>query len=196
MKSIRRMSPAVIFLDEFESLTPPRGSGESGAERRIVSTLLAELDGLATKNSASLVITIGATNLPWLLDSAILSRFQTRIYIPLPDAPARLAILEIHLMRRGHKVLVPMEELVQRSQGFSGRELEQLCQKAVAHMTERMNPDLLALVDKGQAAVINYQLKVDALTCEDFESAFAQVQPVATAEMINKYEEWFKKVEA
>jgi SpoVK/Ycf46/Vps4 family AAA+-type ATPase len=67
----RRLSPAVIFLDEFESLTPSRGSGESGSERRIVSTLLAELDGLQGKDDDSFVMTICATNLPWLLDLAI-----------------------------------------------------------------------------------------------------------------------------
>jgi katanin p60 ATPase-containing subunit A1 len=85
----RRLSPAVIFLDEFESLTPVRGSGESGAERRIVSTLLAELDGLQAKDDTGFVLTICATNLPWLLDLAILSRFQRRIYVPLPDPDAR-----------------------------------------------------------------------------------------------------------
>ena len=81
----RTLSPAVIFLDEFESLTPSRGSGESGSERRIVSTLLAELDGLQGKDDDSFVMTICATNLPWLLDLAILSRFQRRIYVPLPE---------------------------------------------------------------------------------------------------------------
>ena len=189
----RRMNPAVIFLDEFESLTPSRDSGESGAERKVIGTLLAELDGLATKNDPRLIITIAATNLPWMMDSAILSRFQQRIYIPLPDTAARKVILEIHLLRRGHKILVPMDELVQRSAGFSGRELEQLCQFAVSNMMARMNPDLLPRVDKGQDAVINYQLKVEPLTRADFDFAFSIVNPIATPDMIHKYEEWFKK---
>lgn len=186
----RRLSPSVIFLDEFESLTPPRGSGESGAERRIVSTFLAELDGMQTKDDASFVLTIGASNAPWLLDSAILSRFQRRIYVPLPDEAARQAILEIHLNRRGHHSQAPLSELVQRTQGFSGREIEQLCQLAVTHMTRRLNPDLEQMVDQGYEQVGAYTLKIAQLSRADLDYAFAQVKPVANAEMINRFNRW------
>jgi len=192
----RRLSPAVIFLDEFEALTPPRGSGESGAERRIVSTFLAELDGLESKEDEQFVLTMGATNLPWLLDSAILSRFQKRIYVPLPDEAARRAILEIHLTRRGHKSLVPLDELVRRTPGFSGREIEQLCQTAITHMTQRANPELLAVVDKGQEAIREYAIRVEPLTREDFEVAFDQIRPITTSAVLRRYEEWIRQVEA
>ena len=193
----KRLSPAVIFLDEFESLTPPRGSGESGAERRIVSTFLAELDGLTGKDEdESFVLTIGATNAPWLLDSAIFSRFQKRIYVPLPDKEARKSIFEIHLARRGHKSKVTMDELVRRTQGFSGREIEQLCQIAIEHMTRRTNPDLLDIVDKGQEAVREYELRVEALTEQDFQVAFEQTRPIATAEVLRRYEQWLERMEA
>jgi katanin p60 ATPase-containing subunit A1 len=191
----RRLSPAVIFLDEFDSLTPPRGSGESGAERRIVSTLLAELDGLATKEDESFILTMGATNVPWLLDTAILSRFQQRIYVPLPDPAARKTILEIHLTRRGHRLGVSLDELVTRTQGFAGREIEQLCQTAIAFMTRRANPDLLSIVDRGQAAVRNYEIRVEPLTQADFAVAFEQIKPVANQEMLDLYSDWVKKVE-
>lgn len=191
----RRMSPAVIFLDEFESLTPPRGSGESGAERRIVSTLLAELDGLASKDDESFVLTMSATNVPWLLDSAILSRFQKRIYVPLPDEAAREAILNIHLAKRGHQSKISMPELVRRTNGYAGREIEQLCQTAITHMTQRANPDLLSLVDKGQEAVREYEIRVQPLSEEDFKTAFDQIRPIANREMLLRYSEWVKKAE-
>lgn len=192
----RRLCPSVIFLDEFESLTPPRGSGESGAERRIVSTLLAELDGMATIEDDSFVLTIGATNVPWLLDIAILSRFERRIYVPLPDSEARKAILEIHLTRRGHSSAVPLSELVWRTDGFSGRDIEQLCQFAIMNMTRRTNPDLLKVVDKGQEAIRDYEIRVETLTADDFHSAFEQVHPVTTAEMLRRYQDWMKQMEA
>jgi katanin p60 ATPase-containing subunit A1 len=192
----RRLSPSVIFLDEFESLTPPRGSGESGAERRIVSTFLAELDGLATKDEQCFVLTMGATNLPWLLDSAILSRFEKRIYVPLPDEAARQTILEIHLTRRGHRSLVDLGTLARRTAGFSGREIEQVCQTAVARMTVRANPDLLAIVDKGQEAIRDYELRVEPLTEADFRDAFEQVRPITTAAMLKRFEEWMQQAEA
>ncbi|MGC1379327.1 MAG: AAA family ATPase [Anaerolineales bacterium] len=192
----RRLSPAVIFLDEFESLTPPRGEGESGAERRIVSTLLAELDGMSTKDDESYVLTIGATNLPWALDNAILSRFQKRIFVPLPDAEARRAILEIHIPKRGHKLKVSLEDLVTRTDGYSGREIEQICQTAITHMTQRANPGLMDIVDQGQAALRNYEIKVAPLDEEDFKVAFSQIHPSTDPQLLQRHREWLSKAEA
>ena len=189
----RRLSPSVVFLDEFESLTPPRGSGESGAERRIVSTLLAELDGLESKSDTSFVLTIGATNFPWLLDPAILSRFQRRIYVPLPDAEARRAILEIHILRKGHQTEVPLDEWVRRTEGYSGREIEQLVQAAVNHMIERVNPGLLSAADKGAKAARGFQLKVEPLTRADADFAFEQVKPGTPRDLLQKYQRWAEK---
>jgi katanin p60 ATPase-containing subunit A1 len=186
----RRLSPAVIFLDEFESLTPVRGSGESGAERRIVSTLLAELDGLQAKDDTGFVLTICATNLPWLLDLAILSRFQRRIYVPLPDPEARQAILNIHLSQRGHTSLLPMAQLVQQTDTFAGREIEQLCLIAINAMIRRSNPDLLKIVDQGAAQVQAYQLQVTPLAQEDFRQAFSQIKPISDPALCQRYEYW------
>jgi len=192
----RRLSPAVIFLDEFEALTPPRGEGESGAERRIVSTLLAELDGLASKDEENYVLTIGATNLPWLLDSAILSRFQKRIFVPLPDAEARRSILEIHLTKRGHKTRLPIPKLVERTEGYSGREIEQVCQTAITSMTQRANPSLMDVVDRGQAALREYEIKVEPISEEDFVVAFSQIHPATDAALVRRHLEWQKEAEA
>jgi katanin p60 ATPase-containing subunit A1 len=190
-----RLSPAVIFIDEFESLSPPRGLGESGAERRIVSTLLAEIDGLGSKGQDDLIITIGATNVPWLIDNAILSRFQKRIYVPLPDAEARQIILEIFIQRRGHKSQWPLDELVARTDGYSGREIEQICQTAVTHMTQRANPELMAMVDKGQEALQDYEIRIESLSSEDFDVAFKEIKPGSDAEMLHRYQAWSKQVE-
>ncbi len=186
----RKLSPAVIFLDEFESLTPARGSGESGAERRIVSTLLAELDGLQAKDDDSFVMTICATNLPWLLDLAILSRFQRRIHVPLPDAAARETILDIHLGRRGHQCKIPISELVKRTDGFAGREIEQLCLIAINTMIRRVNPDLLGVVDKGLERLAAYELKVTPLEETDFAPAFSQIKPLADPRLLTRYANW------
>ncbi len=138
----RRMSPAVVFLDELESLTGQRDAGESGAELRVVSTFLSELDGLTGKDDASYVLTIGATNVPWLIDKAILSRFEKKIYVPLPDAAARKSVFHILLDQKGYSTGIPYEDLVKRTEGYSGRELEQLANEAIKHMVEQVNPRL------------------------------------------------------
>ena len=188
-------APAVVFLDEFDSLTPPRGGGESGAERRILSTLLSELDGLADKTgkgeTSPYVLTIAATNVPWLIDKAVLSRFGAKlIYVPLPDDAARQAILRIHLEGKGHKTKVSHKELVARSEGCSGREIEGLCQEAVNHMVQRMNPELFERVDMGREALSRYKLKLAPLVAADFDHAFERARPKTTLTDIAGYEKW------
>lgn len=186
----RRLAPAVIFLDEFESLTPARGSGESGAERRIVSTLLAELDGLHGKSDSGFVLTIAATNLPWLLDLAILSRFQKRIYVPLPDTEARRAILAIQLQKRGFQSAVSETALLQKTEGFAGREIEQFCIIAINNMIRRSNPDILEIASEGMEKISAYALKVETLTAVDFEVASDQVKVVTDKQKLAQFTNW------
>ena len=191
----RRISPAVIFLDEFESITPQRGNDDSGAERRMVSTLLPELDGLTSKASSAYVLTIAATNLPWLIDKAVLSRFEKKVYIPLPDAPARETILRLHLEQRGHQTEAPYTELIRRTARFSGRQIEQLCKEAVSQMTQRANPDLDRRVDEGRKAIVNYQIRIVPLTEADFIAAFERVHPETAAADLERYEQWRTRLE-
>jgi len=188
--SARRLAPAVVFLDEFEALSPPRDGTQSGAEARIVSTFLAELDGLAQKGETPYVLTIAATNTPWLIDRAILSRFEKKIYIPLPDTPARQRILEIHLQEKGHHTQVPYNELVERTDGYSGREIAQLCKEAIKQMVERVNPDLAAVVDQGREAAAQYELQVQPIQRIEWEVAFARVRPQTTAVELERFKTW------
>ena len=107
----RDTSPSVVFLDEFESLAGQRDASDSGAERRILSTLLSELDGMDSKGRGDIyVLTIAATNRPWDLDGAVLSRFEKKILIPLPDEPTREKILRIHLERVGYWTVVSVDD--------------------------------------------------------------------------------------
>lgn len=191
-----RLSPSVVFMDEFESLSTPRGSGDSGAERRIVSTILAELDGLTSKGMPETIITIGATNVPWLIDSAILSRFQKRVYVPLPKADARRTMLGIFLTQRGHHSQATLETLVKRTEGFSGREIEQICQTAINHMIQRVNPALMDVVDQGQDALRDYEIQVEPLAQTDFDVAFEQIHPMSDPAKLRRYEKWLREVEA
>ncbi|NLA79729.1 MAG: ATP-binding protein [Chloroflexi bacterium] len=186
----RRLAPAVIFLDEFESLTPARGSGESGAERRIISTLLAELDGLQSKSDNAFVLTIAATNLPWLLDLAILSRFQKRILVPLPDEAARKAILNIQLARRGFTTQLSEATLIEKTAGFAGREIEQFCIIAINNMIRRSNPQILETANRGLDEISAYQLNIDALNEGDFALASAQVKPVTDKTRLAQFTNW------
>lgn len=176
----RQKAPAVLYMDEFESLAAQRTGEESGAERRILSSILAELDGIMTKGDDRYVLTIAATNVPWLLDKAILSRFQRKILIPLPDPPARESILTILLRKRGLSSETPLSEIVAATEWFSGRELDALARAAVNHMVLEMNADLTSLADQGQEAIRSYKLKVRTLGRKDWDAGLATVQRVTT----------------
>jgi len=115
--------------------------------------------------------------------------------VPLPDAQARRTILEIFITRPGHKSQLTIDELAERTQGYSGREIEQVCQTAVTHMTQRANPGLLAIVDKGQDAVRDYEIRVEALSPQDFEIAFTEIKPGSDSAMLRRYEAWSKQVD-
>ncbi|MBI3271947.1 MAG: ATP-binding protein [Planctomycetes bacterium] len=187
----RDASPSVIFLDEFESLCARRDSGDTGPERRLLSTLLSELDGLEQKGRRDIyVLTIAATNRPWDLDPAILSRFEKKILIPLPDAETRRRILFLHLYKRGFRSSANPEMLVRLTEGMSGREIEGFCKEVSSRMVAEMNRDLPRLVDAGLDEVQKYQIRVRDLTPEDFDHARARIHPQTTPEEMRKYVDW------
>ncbi len=187
----RDASPSVVFLDEFESLCPSRDSNESGPERRILSTLLSELDGLDQKGRRDVyVLTIAATNRPWDLDAAILSRFEKKILIPLPDEKARAEILKIHLDKRGFRTAVDYETLSNMTKGYSGREIERFSKEVTSRMVAEMNRDIPRLIDEGLDEVKKYKIQVRDLALRDFETARARVNPQTTDESMKKYLDW------
>lgn len=188
----RDNSPSVVFLDEFESLTTSRDSGEqSGAERRILSTILAELDGLAEKGRSDIfVLTIAATNRPWDIDAAVMSRFEKQILIPLPDPESRRAILEIHLLKKGYELDCTIDELVEVTDGYSGREIERLAKQATSNMIGELNSDLPGIVDRGLKLTQAYQVKIRPLSTQDLLGAARTIRPVTSAAEMQRYRDW------
>jgi len=86
---------AIIFIDEVDSLCGSRSEGESDSMRRVKTEFLVQMDGVGS-NSGQLLV-LGATNIPWELDAAIRRRFEKRVYIPLPEAEARSAMVKLNL---------------------------------------------------------------------------------------------------
>jgi katanin p60 ATPase-containing subunit A1 len=186
----RRRSPAVVFIDELESLFPSRDSDTSGAERRVLSTLLAELSGLSTSGESPPVFTVGATNAPWLMDSAALSRFSRRVYVPLPDRQARQAVLDIHLARKGHRLDFSIQRLVDATDGLSGRQLAFLAAAAVQRMVAECNPDLADVAARGDFSVHQYQIKARPLAWSDVEAVLSGMKPDTSTKVLRRFETW------
>ncbi|HSM35530.1 MAG TPA: CDC48 family AAA ATPase [Longimicrobiales bacterium] len=127
----RQVAPTVIFLDEIDSLAPPRGGmrGEPAVTERVVNTLLSEMDGLETLRG---VVVIGATNRPLLVDPALLrpGRFDELLYVPVPDEEGRRRILGIHTASMPLGPDVNLDDLARKTEGYTGADLEDLVRRA------------------------------------------------------------------
>ncbi|CBY09027.1 unnamed protein product [Oikopleura dioica] len=119
----REKKPSIIFIDEIDSLVSSRSDNESEAARRIKTEFLVQMQGVGVDNDGVLVL--GATNIPWVLDSAIRRRFERRIYIPLPEAPARTTLFKLHMGTDGSHCLTDADftKLGQDTERYSGADI-------------------------------------------------------------------------
>ena len=191
-----RTAPSVVFVDEIEALVPDRDApgGVTGPEARILSQFLAELDGLDSKSAAETVITIAATNKPWLLDDAILSRFARSVYVQLPDQEARREIFRLSIEGQGYKSEAPIAELAAAAGGKSGREIAAACREAARSMLVRANPDLDDRADQGVEALRSYRLQTQPISKADVLRALSRVRPSSSAEDLARYDRWMSAV--
>ena len=137
----RRKAPAVLFLDEVDALGMRRSSlsGSSAWLRQMVNQLLIEMDSTAGTNDGLYVL--AATNHPWDLDEALLrpGRLDRMVLVIPPDPAARDAILRYHLSNRPIAG-IDIPAIVQRTDGFSGADLEHICVTAAEKaMTDSIN---------------------------------------------------------
>merc|ERR1712087_555150 len=122
----RGAAPCVLFFDELDSIARARGSSSGdagGAGDRVINQILTEMDGMGSKKS---VFIIGATNRPDIIDPAVLrpGRLDQLIYIPLPDFPARVSILQATLRKSPLDPDVDLQHLAEQSYGYSGADLQ------------------------------------------------------------------------
>ena len=186
----RLHSPSIVFIDEFDALGQSRSSDTGEATRKLLSTLLTELDGLQDKKSDRLLLTLAATNRPWDLDPAVLSRFPRRIYVKLPDQEACREILMIHTKDLNCSSL-DLNLLAARcvEKNYSGRDIQNLCQQAIWHMIREENPDLYHLAELPFDDLKERSLKIRGLEARDFDDAFEKIRSPITADEIDRYEE-------
>ncbi len=186
----RRRAPSVVFFDEVDALTGTRHGHDVTAERRMLANLLSELDGVSEKDSQQYVMTIAATNMPWAMDPAILSRFERKILIPLPDTAARERILQLHLEERGYSVEGGLTTLIEHTEGYSGRELERIAKLLVEKMLQVRNPGLPRAAAQGRAAIAAYQIQVTSITRSVVNGILASVRPETTPTMLQRFTEF------
>jgi SpoVK/Ycf46/Vps4 family AAA+-type ATPase len=122
---------AIIFIDEIEALVPARRDEGSSVMQRVVPQILQGMEGF-DKKAGSSVLFMGATNVPWQLDPAVLrpGRFDEKVYIPLPDLAARQKLLELYLSKRPLAGDVDLAALAQELEGYSGADIKYICDRA------------------------------------------------------------------
>ncbi len=120
---------AVIFMDETEAIVAKRG-GDSTVMNRVIPEFLSQVDGVQGRHGGLLLL--GATNRPWDMDEAALrtGRFGELIYVPMPDLPARRKIIAMNLDGIPLSENFDLDDVAARTEGFTGADLEGLCERA------------------------------------------------------------------
>jgi transitional endoplasmic reticulum ATPase len=182
----RKNVPAIVFLDELDTLAPKREElgGEKQVERRVVGQLLALMDGLEERGQ---VIVIGATNLPNMLDPALRrpGRFDREIVIPIPNKHGRREILTIHTRGMPLAGDVDLERLAFLTHGFVGADLAALTREAAINAIRRLMPS----IDFEREEIPAEALLALEVTMDDFLNALREIEPSAIREFFTEIPE-------
>ncbi|RKO96462.1 hypothetical protein CXG81DRAFT_3350, partial [Caulochytrium protostelioides] len=172
----RVRQPAVVFIDEVDSLLSQRTDGEAEATRRIKTEFLVQFDGCGSASTDRILI-IGATNRPQDIDEAARRRFRKRLYVPLPDRAARRALLDRLLDQMRHNLSdADLEVLVNATEGYGGADVDGLVREA------SLGP--LRDVEDIQSVRADDVRPIEA---HDFTDALMQVRASVTAADLDPY---------
>ena len=168
----RAQPKSVIFLDEVEALIPKRSTSGSSVMPRVISEFLAQTQSLG--DTGGTVLLLGATNEPWAIDAAALrpGRFDELIYVGLPDAEARLRLLEIGLANRPLGADVDLTALTEQLAGYSGADIAYVCTRV------------------GQRAFLD-AIELDQermIEAADFDAVLGERRSSVTPDMIRRFE--------
>ena len=171
-------SPAVVFIDEIDSIAPKRGETSGDVERRVVAQLLSLMDGLEERGQ---VIVIGATNRVDALDPALRrgGRFDREIEVGVPDKEGRKEILQVHTRGMPLAEGIDLDEYAENTHGFVGADIEQLAKEAAMNALRRIRPEL----DLEEEEIDAETLERLEVVADDFTSALKGIEPSALREV-------------
>ncbi|TRY54481.1 hypothetical protein DNTS_009199 [Danionella cerebrum] len=181
-RKARTAAPCIVFFDELDSLAPNRGhSGDSGGVMdRVVSQLLAELDGL---HSSGDVFVIGATNRPDLLDQSLLrpGRFDKLVYVGVnEDRESQLQVLKAILRKFEVDSSVCLSDVVERCPTqLTGADLYALCSDAMMSAIKRKITRITEGLESEAGSL--------TLTASDFSQALSDLQPSVSEQELQRY---------
>ena len=179
----RERSPAVVFIDEIDSVLSARSTGEHNASRQLKTEFLVQFDGVGSSSDAKdRILIIGATNRPWELDEAVRRRMEKRIFIPMPGSEARGVLLRTLMRDQDCQIASDeLKDIVRRTKGYSGSDLAALCREAALGPIRELGPRV-ANVRRDE---------IRSIMVEDFIAALKRVRASVVTEA--KYEEWTRE---
>ncbi|THH07933.1 hypothetical protein EW145_g3046 [Phellinidium pouzarii] len=208
----RENKPAIIFIDEVDSLCGTRGDGESEASRRIKTEFLVQMNGVGHDDTGVLVL--GATNIPWQLDNAIKRRFEKRIYIPLPGPEARKRMFELNVGTTPCELTnKDYRYLADHTDGYSGSDIAVVVRDALMQPVRKVlssthfrpvpsptepekmmwtpcSPGHPEAVEKAWTELGSDELLEPPLKLNDFIKAVDSVRPTVSEDDIKRHVEW------
>ena len=177
-KKAEENAPAIIFIDEIDSIAPKREEVSGEVERRVVAQLLSLMDGMSSRGK---VVVIGATNRINALDPALRrpGRFDREMEIGVPDKEGRLEILQIHTRGMPLEKDVDLGVIANMSHGFVGADLQAVAKEAGIRALRRVLPD----IDLTTENIPSEILKKIIVTMDDFLSVIKEIEPSALREV-------------
>jgi len=171
-------APAIVFIDEIDSIAPKRGETSGDVERRVVAQLLSLMDGMDERQD---VVVIGATNRLDALDPALRrgGRFDREIEIGVPDKDGRMEILQVHTRGMPLADGVDLEQYAESTHGFVGADLESLAKESAMNALRRLRPELDLEQDEIDADVLESM----RVTEGDLKEALKGIEPSALREV-------------
>ncbi|WP_256390996.1 CDC48 family AAA ATPase [Natronoarchaeum rubrum] len=171
-------SPAIIFIDEIDSIAPKREEAGGDVERRVVAQLLSLMDGLEERGE---VTVIAATNRVDAIDPALRrgGRFDREIEISVPDKEGRQEILQVHTRGMPLADGIDLEEYAENTHGFVGADLASLTKEGAMNALRRVRPEIDLEADEIDAELLE-SLQV---TNDDFREAMKGIEPSALREV-------------
>src|SRR3954449_4145342 len=170
----RQAAPCIIFFDELDAIAPTRGGnhGDSHVTERVISQFLTEMDGLEILTN---VVVIGATNRPDIIDPDLLrpGRFDRILYVPPPDRESRLQILKIHTKKKPLAEDVNIEDLADKTDGYTGADIASLSSAAVMLS---LREHIKKYPDPKEAEKHNQDLKI---SMKHFDEAIRKIRPLS-----------------
>lgn len=177
-KKAEENAPAIIFIDEIDSIAPKREEVSGEVERRVVAQLLSLMDGMSSRGK---VVVIGATNRVNAIDPALRrpGRFDRELEIGVPDREGRLEILQIHTRGMPLEKDVDLGVIANMSHGFVGADLQAVAKEAGIRALRKVLPE----IDLTKENIPSEILKKIIVTMDDFLSVIKEIEPSALREV-------------